>query len=111
MPDIDLEALSTAEHGYTVDDEDDDDPILLDQDGNYVDTWRERYPYDQRMPRDEYDPLKRSLQIELLKLQNHIRRRGDRHVIVFEVVTPPARAAQSSDSWSTSTPAPHGSWP
>ena len=84
MPDIDLEALSTAEHGYTVDDEDDDDPILLDQDGNYVDTWRERYPYDQRMPRDEYDPLKRSLQIELLKLQNHIRRRGDRHVIVFE---------------------------
>jgi polyphosphate kinase len=84
MPDIDLEALSTAEHGYTVDDEDDDDPILLDQDGNYVDTWRERYPYDQRMPRDEYDPLKRRLQIELLKLQNHIRRRGDRHVIVFE---------------------------
>jgi polyphosphate kinase len=84
MPDIDLEALSTAEHGYTVDDEDDDDPILLDQDGNYVDTWRERYPYDQRMPRDEYNPLKRRLQIELLKLQNHIRRRGDRHVIVFE---------------------------
>jgi len=84
MPDIDLEALSTAEHGYTVDDEDDDDPILLDQDGNYVDTWRERYPYDQRMPRDEYDPLKRRLQIELLKLQNHIKRRGDRHVIVFE---------------------------
>jgi polyphosphate kinase len=84
MPDIDLEALSTAEHGYTVDDEDDDDPILLDQDGNYVDTWRERYPYDHRMPRDQYDPLKRRLQIELLKLQNHIRRRGDRHVIVFE---------------------------
>jgi polyphosphate kinase len=84
MPDIDLEALSTAEHGYTVDDEDDDDPILLDQDGNYVDTWRERYPYDHRMPRDEYNPLKRRLQIELLKLQNHIRRRGDRHVIVFE---------------------------
>jgi polyphosphate kinase len=84
MPDIDLEALSTPEHGYTVDDEDDDDPVLLDQDGNYVDTWRERYPYDHRMPRDEYDRLKRRLQIELLKLQKHVRRTGGRHVIVFE---------------------------
>ena len=43
MPEIDLETLSTPEHGYTVDDEDDDDPILLDQDGNHIETWRERY--------------------------------------------------------------------
>jgi hypothetical protein len=50
MPEIDLEALSTPEHGYTVDDRDDDDPVLLDQDGNHIDTWRERYPYDHRMP-------------------------------------------------------------
>jgi polyphosphate kinase len=55
MPEIDLEALSTPEHGYTVDDNDDDDPVLLDQDGNDIDTWRERYPYDHRMPRDEYE--------------------------------------------------------
>jgi hypothetical protein len=27
---IDLEALSTIEHGYTVHDEDDDDPVLED---------------------------------------------------------------------------------
>jgi polyphosphate kinase len=84
MPEIDLEALSTPEHGYTVDDNDDDDPVLLDQDGNHIDTWRERYPYDHRMPRDEYEHLKRRLQIELLKLQKQIRRTGDRHVIVFE---------------------------
>jgi polyphosphate kinase len=84
MPEIDLEALSTPEHGYTVDDNDDDDPVLLDQDGKHIDTWRERYPYDDRMPRDEYEHLKRRLQIELLKLQKQIRRTGDRHVIVFE---------------------------
>ena len=84
MPEIDLEALSTPEHGYTVDDNDDDDPVLLDQDGKHIDTWRERYPYDNRMPRDEYEHLKRRLQIELLKLQKQIRRTGNRHVIVFE---------------------------
>jgi polyphosphate kinase len=84
MPEIDLEALSTPEHGYTVDDTDDDDPVLLDQDGNHIETWRERYPYDHRMTRDEYERLKRRLQIELLKLQNHGKRIGARHVIVFE---------------------------
>ena len=84
MTEIDLEALSTSAHGYTVNDEDDDDPILLDQDGNHVETWRERYPYDDRMPRDEYERVKRRLQIELLKLQNWSKRTGTRHVIVFE---------------------------
>ena len=84
MTEIDLEALSTSAHGYTVNDDDDDDPVLLDRDGNHVDTWRERYPYDTRMPRDEYERVKRRLQIELLKLQNWSKRSGARHVIVFE---------------------------
>jgi polyphosphate kinase len=84
MAEVDLETLSTPEHGYTVDDTDDDDPVLLDRDGKDIDTWRERYPYDHRMPRDEYEHLKRRLQIELLKLQQHGRRAGARHLIVFE---------------------------
>ena len=84
MAEVDLETLSTPEHGYTVDDTDDDDPVLLDRNGEHIDTWRERYPYDHRMPRDEYEHLKRRLQIELLKLQQHGRRTGSRHVIVFE---------------------------
>jgi polyphosphate kinase 2 len=84
MAEIDLETLSTPEHGYTVDDTDDDDPVLLDRDGEHIDTWRERYPYDHRMPREEYEHLKRRLQIELLKLQQHGKRCGARHVIVFE---------------------------
>jgi len=84
MAKIDLDDLSTPDHGYTVDDQDDDDPVLLDRMGNHIDTWRERYPYDHRMPRDEYDRLKRQLQIELLKWQQHSKRSGGRHVIIFE---------------------------
>jgi polyphosphate kinase len=82
--DIDLDELSTGEHGYTIETEDDDDPVLLDRDGNPVETWRERYPYDERMSRPEYEWLKRRLQIELLKLQNWSKRTGARHVILFE---------------------------
>jgi polyphosphate kinase len=82
--DIDLDDLSTDKHGYTVDFEDDDDPVLLTRDGRPIETWRERYPYDERMSRKEYEWLKRRLQIELLKLQNWSKRTGTRHVIVFE---------------------------
>jgi len=70
--------------GYRVADDDDDDPVLLNADGTPVDTWREEYPYDQRMPRAEYDREKRLLQIELLKLQNWCKETGERLVILFE---------------------------
>ncbi|MGG7464198.1 polyphosphate kinase 2 [Plantibacter sp. YIM 135347] len=70
--------------GYTVVDEDDDDPVLLSADGAYVDTWREGYPYAERMTREEYEGDKRLLQIELLKLQNWIKATDRRLVIVFE---------------------------
>lgn len=81
---IDLDALSTDDHGYTVNDEDEDDPVLLDRAGNPIQTWRERYPYDERMSRDDYERIKRRLQIELLKLQKWSTRTGARHVILFE---------------------------
>ena len=84
MPELDLNMLSTSDLGYTVDDEDDDDPVLLDQDGNPVETWRERYPYDERLPRGQYEREKRLLQIQLLKLQRWTKRNGARHVILFE---------------------------
>jgi polyphosphate kinase 2 len=70
--------------GFTVLDNDDDDPVLLDSSGAAVDTWREGYPYDSRMDRDEYEQQKRMLQIELLKLQNWIKAEGRRLVILFE---------------------------
>lgn len=70
--------------GLSVLDIDDDDPVLLRRDGSAVDTWREGYPYDERMDRAEYDAGKRLLQIELLKLQNWVKKNGRRLVIVFE---------------------------
>lgn len=70
---------------FRVDDEDDDDPVLVTlTDGLVVDTWREGYPYEERMPREEYEVAKRLLQIELLKFQNWVKDTGRRQVIVFE---------------------------
>jgi hypothetical protein len=47
-----------------VDDRDDDEPVLMRADGRPVDTWRERYPYSERMGREEYERTRRLLQIE-----------------------------------------------
>ncbi|MBJ8347784.1 polyphosphate kinase 2 [Antrihabitans sp. YC2-6] len=81
MTTVDL--FNTA--GYVVDDEDDDDPVLLTHpEGVVIDTWRENYPYDERMARTEYEMTKRLLQIELLKLQNWTKATGRRIVLVFE---------------------------
>ena len=42
--------------GYTVrHDEHGSDPDLIDPGGNPVETWREDYPYDERMDRDVYE--------------------------------------------------------
>src|SRR4051812_49829376 len=67
-----------------VEDVDDDDPMLFFSDGRPVDTWREGYPYDERLQRDIYEREKRLLQIELLKLQNWVKDTGERIVILFE---------------------------
>ena len=58
-----------SRHGFRVLDDEDDDPVLLQADGTPVDTWRQGYPYDQRLSRVVYERDKRLLQIELLKLQ------------------------------------------
>ena len=71
--------------GLTVDDDDEhDDPVLRYADGRTVETWREDYPYSERMTRQEYEYLKRPLQVELVKLQNWVKSVGERIVIVFE---------------------------
>ena len=71
--------------GLRVDDDDEhDDPVLRWPDGRVVDTWREDYPYPEKMTRDEYEYLKRPLQIELVKLQNWVKSTGQRIVLVFE---------------------------
>jgi polyphosphate kinase 2 len=67
-----------------VEDTDDDDPVLRFRDGRPVDTWREGYPYDERLSREIYEREKRLLQIELLKLQNWVKATGEKIVIAFE---------------------------
>ena len=69
---------------FVVEDLDDDDPVLRAVDGTIVDTWRESYPYDERLSPQVYDHDKRLLQIELLKLQRWIKGNGHRLVLAFE---------------------------
>src|SRR6266513_2426289 len=75
---------SVVPPGVWVDDSDEDDPVLRKADGSLVDTWREEYPYAERMSREEYDHFKRVLQVELLKLQYWIQDSGGRLVVLFE---------------------------
>ena len=70
--------------GHTIGEDHDDDPILLDPEGRAVDTWRENYPYVERMPREEYDEIKYLLQVELLKFQNWASDTRTKHVLLFE---------------------------
>lgn len=61
-----------------------DDPVLLGPDGLPVMTWREGYPYDERMERHDYEREKRALQVELLKAQDWIRETGHKLIVLFE---------------------------
>ena len=70
--------------GHSIGEDHDDDPVLIDPFGAAVDTWRENYPYEERMPRAEYDEQKYGLQVELLKFQNHQVATGGPHVLLFE---------------------------
>ena len=70
--------------GLRIDYTDQDEPILIRPDGSAVETWRENYPYHERMQRPEYELHKRQQQIELLKLQSWVKTTGQRIVIVCE---------------------------
>jgi polyphosphate kinase 2 len=77
-----IDRLQIAGH-FIVEDHD-DDPILIDPEGRAVDTWRDNYPYPDRMPREEYDEVKYLLQVELLKFQTWAADTGGKHVLLFE---------------------------
>lgn len=57
---------------------------LVLTDGGPAQTWREGYPYSERLGRSEYAAAKRALQIELLKLQQSVKASKRRLAIVFE---------------------------
>jgi polyphosphate kinase 2 len=60
------------------------DPVLALADGGPADTWREGYPYSERLGQADYAASKRALQIELLKLQRSVKLSQRRLAIVFE---------------------------
>ena len=70
--------------GYAVADVHGEDPYLIDPLGNAVETWQDKYPYDELISRTEYEAEKRQLQIELLKFQYSAQDHGTKHVIIFE---------------------------
>ncbi|MFI2778944.1 polyphosphate kinase 2 [Streptomyces sp. ALB3] len=70
--------------GLTVDTSRPEQPILLDEAGRPIKTWRENYPYDVKIRRGEYERAKRILQIEMLKLQRWTKETGARVVVVCE---------------------------
>ncbi len=70
--------------GYTVGDSQSADPELIDPGGRAVETWREDYPYDELMTREEYEHEKYQLQVELLKFQYYGQDNGLKHLILFE---------------------------
>ncbi|MEU0300944.1 polyphosphate kinase 2 [Streptomyces sp. NPDC006175] len=70
--------------GLTVDTSRPEQPILLDETGRPIRTWRENYPYDRKIRRNEYERIKRILQIEMLKLQRWTKNTGARVVVVCE---------------------------
>ena len=70
--------------GYSVAGGEGADPVLIDPGGKAVETWREDFPYDELMDRDEYEEAKYRLQVELLKLQYWAEDARERHIVVFE---------------------------
>jgi polyphosphate kinase len=70
--------------GYTVRGGQGEDPELIDPGGSAIQTWREDYPYEERMSREEYELEKYRLQVELLKFQYWGQDHGLKNVVVFE---------------------------
>ncbi|MFE7776324.1 polyphosphate kinase 2 [Streptomyces sp. NPDC057445] len=70
--------------GLTVDESRPEQPVLLDATGCPIQTWRENYPYENKVRRSEYERQKRVLQIELLKLQRWVKGTGQRLVVICE---------------------------
>ncbi len=59
-------------------------PELVTADSRPAQTWREGFPYSERLGKRDYAVAKRGLQIELLKLQRSVKASLQRLVILFE---------------------------
>ena len=77
-------ARLAAELGLAVERRKNGKAVLVAADGKRIQPWREDYPYLARLDRKAYEPAKRQLQIELLKLQRWVKSSGSRILILFE---------------------------
>src|SRR6266705_3569472 len=59
-------------------------PWLVRPDGSPAGTWREGFPYPERLGKKVYAADKRSLQVELLKLQRSVKESGRKIAVLFE---------------------------
>ncbi|WP_046778193.1 polyphosphate kinase 2 [Streptomyces yangpuensis] len=86
MSDLELQRQDSEDllAGLSVDVSRPEQPVLLDASGAPIRTWKENYPYDRKIRRDEYERTKRILQIELLKLQRWVKETGARLVVICE---------------------------
>lgn len=70
--------------GVSVIELDDDNAVLVGRNGHEITSWKQDYPYTERMNRQDYERSKRALQIELLKMQSWVKDSGQRVVVLFE---------------------------
>src|SRR5699024_8947913 len=70
--------------GYQVTEGHTPDPDLIDPMGRAVETWRENYPYSERLSLEEYELEKYRLQIELLMLLYWAEDTGKKIIVVVE---------------------------
>ncbi len=59
-------------------------PRLVRPDGSPARTWREGFPYPERLGKEADSADKRSLQVELLKLQRSVKESGRKIAVLFE---------------------------
>ena len=75
-----LDAMADLEDDLRPEGQERDDQVG----SNGVPSWREGYPYETKLARRRYERTKRLLQIELLKLQAHVRDTDQKIVVLFE---------------------------
>ena len=75
-----LDEIADLEASLAVEGREFDDLQLFDR----RPVWQQDYPYGHKLPRQTYDRTKRLLQIELLKLQAHIKDTDQKVAILFE---------------------------
>ena len=83
----DIRLSATEDYAEELDellDLDEAEGVAIPAPNGEVKAWRQGYPYDKKLSREEYERTKRKLQIELLKLQLHVKETGQKVLVICE---------------------------